>query len=226
MTEPGFVPFPAVECGRLNIFVFSTVIFGNDAECTAISHLQGDFIEKGTADVIGGATRCDRVKAHLGEDHKGRHTSAVFVTRHTHQVVPEPLRHELTDAFLSFPGLPCVVIEIGNMQRGLVGHRKLTYVAGMVGELCVEIELALTQRLAEGLIEMLYELFTATHQMNQVGHIVRHIPAVDPGVVLTIILTRPHASGELIIERGDETALLVFRMEEARFGVEEMAVVI
>ena len=95
----------------------------------------------------------------------------------------------------------------------------------MVGQLCVELELAAAQRRVEHLVEVGVELLRAAVQTDEVGNAVLHIPTVNPSVVLAVEVACAHTAVEDIVEGLDELARRVLRVEETRLGVENVAVV-
>ena len=77
------------------------------------------------------------------------------------------------------------------MHAGLVAHGELPHVARLVGKLAVELPLGLAERGAQRLVEVGDEALAATHQVDEVGGIVRYAPAVGVGVVLVVVVARP-----------------------------------
>ena len=153
-------------------------------------------------------------------------SSAVLISRNTHQVIAEPCFQHLTDALLCFPRLSGVVIKIRNVQRRFVRHRELAYITRMVGQFCVECIFAPSQRFGESAVKVGDELLVSSHKADEVGYIVWHVPAVNPAVVFSIILTGSHASGETVVEWLNPLSFLIFRMEESGFFIVEIPVVI
>lgn len=95
------------------------------------------------------------------------------------------------NALLGHPRLSGVGIEIRNMQAGLVGHGELADITCMVGKLAVEIEFALAQGLTERLIEVPVKLIGTPHHRDQIGHVVRYVPTIYPGIVFAVVARAP-----------------------------------
>ena len=112
------------------------------------------------------------------------------------------------------------------MQRRFVRHRELAYITRMVGQFCVECIFAPSQRFGESAVKVGDELLVSSHKADEVGYIVWHVPAVNPAVVFSIILTGSHASGETVVEWLNPLSFLIFRMEESGFFIVEIPVVI
>ena len=96
----------------------------------------------------------------------------------------------------------------------------------MVGQFCVECIFAPSQRFGESAVKVGDELLVSSHKADEVGYIVWHVPAVNPAVVFSIILTGSHASGETVVEWLNPLSFLIFRMEESGFFIVEIPVVI
>ncbi len=112
------------------------------------------------------------------------------------------------------------------MQTRFICHRELSHVSGMIGQLCIKSTFTSPQRCTKHFIQVRYKLLRASHQVNQVGNIVLNIPAINPTVVFSVILTRSLSSGKTIIKRLDKLTLFVFRMKEHGFGIKYMPIII
>src|SRR5690606_39957085 len=156
-----------------------------------IAQIERGLFKKWRPDCINRKARCYRIEADHGENHKSRHASSIFIAGNTHQVVSKPLADQAMNALLGHPGPSGIGIEIRNMQAGLVGHGELTDIPCMVGKLAVEIEFALAQGLTERLIEVAVELIGTSHHRDQIGHVMRYVPTVYPGIVFAVVGTRP-----------------------------------
>ena len=95
----------------------------------------------------------------------------------------------------------------------------------MIRYLCIESIFATSQRFTESLIQICYKLLVTTHQINQIGYIMRNIPTINPTIILTIIFTGTHTSGETIIEWFDPLTILILRMEESCFCIIHVAII-
>ena len=226
MADPGAIEWLAVERSLLDVLVLRGSAFRLDDEGAPRSQTQRHLREEGRTDIVHGYPRGHRVDTHHGEDHEGRHTATVFVTRHTHQVATEPRVDELTHQTLRAPGSASIVVEIGDVEAGLVRHSELPDVPRLVGELAVELPLGHTEWCAQGLVQTLDEALTTAHQIDEVSGVVLYVPAVGVGIVLIVVVTCTEATRELIVEGLDEAPLLILGMEEARIVVEELAVVV
>ncbi len=226
MAEPGLVPFLAVEHCRLHVLVLVRSTLRLYLKHLSVAQHHFGITEQGTADIVSRRTRRNRIESQIREDHERRHTATILVSRNTHQVVAEPRLQQLADALLRLPGLTGVIVEIRNMQARFICHRELPHVSGMVGQPGVELVLATPQRFAECTVEVGNELLVAAHQCDEVGHVVRNVPAIYPTVVLAVELAGAHASGVAVVEGFNPLAVLVFGMEEGGLGVVYVAVVV
>ncbi|MNN06003.1 hypothetical protein D3C81_1187820 [compost metagenome] len=127
--------------------------------------------------------------------------------------------------FLRHPRLSGVIVEIRNMQSRLVRHRKLSNITCMIGKLCIKIKFRPTQRLLKHLIEVLDKQFISPHQFDQIRNIVLYIPAIDPGIVFTIILPCSLSARKHIIKRHDKISLVIFGMEKFGLFVEKISII-
>ena len=226
MAYPRLVPLLAVECGALYVLVFIGAVIGNNSEHLAAGNVHAYIGKERAAYVVDRESGCHRIESERREYYKTCQTTAVFVSGDTHKVISEPSVETLSDAFLGFPWSTCVVIDVGDMERRLVGHGKLADIAGLVGKLLVEFTFASSHRFRESLVKIFDKLFTATHHLAQVGEIVLNVPTVSPAVVFIISVTGAYAAAEPIIKRLKEFTVFIFGMEKFGFGIPHCPVVV
>src|SRR5690606_31451124 len=75
------------------------------------------------------------------------------------------------------------------------------------------------------LIEVAVELIGTSHHRDQIGHVMRYVPTVYPGIVFAVVGTRPLSARKTIIERFDKLTFFVFWMKEAGFCIVKITVV-
>ena len=96
----------------------------------------------------------------------------------------------------------------------------------MIGQLCIKFILASSERFCESAVQISDKLFLSSHEADEVGHIVGHVPTINPAIVLSIIFTGSHTSGITVVERFDPVSFFIFRMEESCLFIVEIPIVI
>ena len=112
------------------------------------------------------------------------------------------------------------------MQTRFVGHRIHTHISGMIRQCRIELPLRHAQRRIEHIIQCSGKLIVSTHKRNQVADVVLHIPTIDITIVFIIIIAGTQTSVITIIQRSNEFAVFIFRMEESGLRIKYIPVVI
>ena len=96
----------------------------------------------------------------------------------------------------------------------------------MVGKEGIKTPFGHTERFVEHGIEIQNKCFVTTDHRDQVADIMLYVPTIHIGIVLIVIIAGTQATVITVIHRFDELAVLILRMEETGFGVEQVAVVV
>jgi len=106
------------------------------------------------------------------------------------------------------------------MQGRFIGHGKLSHVPGVIWQLGIKSIFASSQGFCEHGIQFADKGFLSTHQLNQVRYVMLNIPAVDPGVIFSVVSTRTHPPGPAIIKGLNKLTVPVPGVKKLAFLVE------
>ena len=106
----------AIKRGTLNVLVLLRAILSYDMEYLAIPYPNLDVAEKGTANVVDGETRSDRIEAKAGEDYERSKSTSILIPGYAHQVVTEPSLETLAYTLLCLPRSSSIIIYIRYME--------------------------------------------------------------------------------------------------------------
>ena len=111
------------------------------------------------------------------------------------------------------------------MKTGFVAHNKLSHVAGGIRQNGIILPLGAVKAFVEELIELTDERFGSTEELNEIGHVVLHLPVVGPGIIFVIIVSRAQSTRKNIVKRLYEVTVSIFGMEEEGLRMKQMAIV-
>ena len=203
MAEEGRLQGLAVQGRRLDVPRPLPGPFAHHPEDLAVFQQQLGLIEQGGAQGVLRLARAHGVEPQGGEHQPAGHGSPVLVAANACGGIGKPQVHQLPQVALGLPGGAVVIVQVGDVEGGLVPHGELAHQPGGVRELPQKQVLALprlVEPLPEELVQLLHGLLFAAHELRQALRVVEHRPGVGPGVVLCGVVPAPQASAEFGIE--------------------------
>ena len=94
----------------------------------------------------------------------------------------------------------------------------------MIREMRIEREFSFAYWFSESLIQVIYKFLASTHQRDQICRVVLYIPAVDPAIIFSIVVTCSHATGEAVVKRVNKVSFAVPGVEKSGFSIIYIAV--
>ena len=151
-------------------------------EGLSFPHLDRNFGQLRCTEHQFAADRVHRVEAHGGEHVPCGHLSAVVVPDKSVRFVLVEVGGDLPHQPLCLFGTVEPVVDVGHMVAGLVAVGILAYEAGHIGEVAGRF-----LRGVEEIVKHLTGLFFSSHQLDQSGDILHHMPGILEGVPLSVV---------------------------------------